>query len=99
MAVPATGSVITLASRGQGRQVTWSWDGADRPLAALTAGLRSFDVQRRVDGGAWVFVRTSTTSQTWSSSVAVGHRVSVRVRARDRAGNVGSWSSPVSVSA
>ena len=79
--------------------MTWSWAGDDRPLAALTAGLRSFDVQRRIDGGAWVFIRTSTTTRSWSSSVAVGHRVSVRVRARDRAGNTGSWSSAVSVSA
>ena len=99
MGVPAKGSLITLASRGQARLVTWSWAGDDRPLAALTAGLRSFDVQRRVDGGAWVFVRTSTTARNWSSSVAVGHRVDLRVRARDRAGNIGSWSSPVSVSA
>jgi uncharacterized protein YkwD len=99
MSAPATGSFVTLASRGQALQVTWTWTGADRPLAALTAGLRSFDVQRQVDGGAWVFVRTSTTSRSWSGSIQVGHRIAVRVRARDRAGNVGSWSTPVSVSA
>ena len=79
--------------------MTWTWTGADRPLAALIAGLQSFDVQRQVDGGAWVFVRTSTTSRSWSSSIQVGHRMAVRVRARDRAGNVGSWSAPVSESA
>ncbi|HEY5496494.1 MAG TPA: CAP domain-containing protein [Candidatus Limnocylindrales bacterium] len=99
MQAPATGSLITLASLGRARQVTWSWAGDDRPLAALTAGLRSFDVQRRVDSGAWVFIRTSTTTRSWSSSVAVGHRIAIRVRARDRAGNVGTWSSPVGVSA
>jgi hypothetical protein len=99
MQAPATGSLITLASLGRARQVTWSWAGDDRPLAALTAGLRSFDVQRQVDGGAWVFIRTSTSTRSWSSSVAVGHRIAIRVRARDRAGNVGTWSSPMSVSA
>jgi len=99
MGAPAKGTLITLSSRGQARQVTLAWAGDDRPLAALTAGLRSFDVQRRIDGGAWVFVLTSTTGRTWSSSVAVGHRVDLRVRARDRAGNIGSWSSPVSVTA
>jgi uncharacterized protein YkwD len=99
MSAPARGSLITLAGLHRALQVTWSWVGDDRPLAALTAGLRSFDVQRQVDGGAWVFIRTSTTTRSWSSSVAVGHRIAIRVRARDRAGNVGTWSSPVSVSA
>ncbi len=98
MLAPTTGSFITLASLRRARRVIWSWAGADRPLAALTSGLRSFDVQRRVDGGAWVFIRVSTTSSTWSTSVSVGHRVAVRVRARDRAGNIGTWSAPVSVS-
>ncbi len=99
MNAPATGSRVTLASRGQALQVTWSWAGADRPLAALTSGLRSFDVERQVDGGPWVIVRASTTSHSWSSSIQAGHRMSVRVRARDRAGNVGTWSAPVIVSA
>lgn len=99
MSVPTTGSSTTLASTHHALRVTWSWAGGDRPLAALTSGLQSFDVQRRVDGGAWVAVLTSTTSRAWSSSVSIGHRVAVRVRARDRAGNVGSWSPPVSVSA
>ena len=96
---PTSGSYVTLASRRQVRLVTWSWTGDDRPLAELTSGLRSFEVQRRVDGGAWVSVWTSTTRRSWSTSVGVGHRVQVRVRARDNAGNVGAWSSPVSFSA
>ena len=99
MSAPARGSLITLAGLHRALQVTWSWVGNDRPLAALTAGLRSFDVQRQVDGGAWVFLRTATTTRSWSTSVAVGHRIAIRVRARDRAGNVGTWSPPVSVSA
>jgi uncharacterized protein YkwD len=98
MLAPTAGSYAALASRSQVRLVTWSWTGDDRPLAVLTSGLRSFEVQRRIDGGSWVSVRTSTTSRLWSSSVGVGHRVQIRVRARDRAGNVGGWSSPVSFS-
>ena len=98
MLAPASGSYAILASRRQVRLVTWTWTGADRPLAALTSGLRSFEVQRRIDGGAWVSIWTSTTRRAWSSSVWVGHRFSVRVRARDGAGNVGGWSSPVSFS-
>ena len=98
MLVPTAGSNATLASRRRVILVTWSWTGDDRPLAALSSGLRSFEVQRRIDGGPWVSVRTSTTSRVWSSSVSVGHRVQIRVRARDKAGNVGAWSSPVSFS-
>jgi uncharacterized protein YkwD len=99
MLAPTSGSYVILASRRKVRLVTWSWTGDDRPLAVLTSGLRSFEVQRRVDGGAWTSVWASTTRRAWSSSVWVGHRVQVRVRALDNAGNVGAWSSPVSVSA
>jgi uncharacterized protein YkwD len=99
MLAPTAGSNATLASRRRVILVTWSWTGDDRPLAALSSGLRSFEVQRRIDGGPWVSVWTSTTSRVWSSSVSVGHRVQIRVRARDRVGNVGAWSSPMSFSA
>ena len=98
MVAPTAGPYATLSSGREVRQVTWNWAGDDRPLAALTSGLRSFEVQRQIDDGAWVSVGTSTTSCRWSSSVWVGHRFSVRVRARDRAGNVGDWSSPMSFS-
>ena len=99
MLAPAPGSYMILASRRTVRLVTWTWTGNDSPLAALMSGLRSFEVQRRVDGGAWVSVWTSTTRQSWSTSVGLGHRVQVRVRARDKAGNVGPWSSAVGLSA
>jgi hypothetical protein len=99
MLAPVSASYVTLASSQQVRVVTWSWTGDDRPLAALTSGLRSFEVQRRVDGGAWAEVWTATSRRSWSTSVLVGHRVQLRVRARDNAGNVGAWSSPVRVSA
>ena len=95
MLAPAASSDVTLASRRRARVVTWSWTGDDRPLAELTSGLRSFEVQQRIDGGPWVTVRTSIAARHWSSSVGIGRLVEVRVRARDRAGNVGSWTSPV----
>ena len=96
---PIAGGLATLASGRQVRLVTWSWTGDDTPLATLRSGLRSFEVQRRVDSGAWVSVWTSTSRRAWSSSVWVGHRVQVRVRARDRAGNVGHWTTAVGLSA
>src|SRR6185369_8943982 len=36
-----------------GRNVTFTWSGRDQPLQSHTAGLKDFDVQYRVDGGAW----------------------------------------------
>ncbi len=99
MLSPTSGSYVTLASGRRVRLVTWSWVGDDRPLAALTSGLRSFEVQRRVDSGAWVSIWTSTARRSWSTSVPVGHRVQVRVRARDNAGNVGAWSPAVGLAA
>ena len=99
MLAPAPGSYAILASRRTVRLVTWTWTGNDSPLATLMSGLRSFEVQRRVDGGAWVSVWASTTRRSWTPSVGRGHRVQVRVRARDRAGNVGPWSSAVGLSA
>jgi uncharacterized protein YkwD len=98
MLAPTAGSFATLSSGRRVRLVTWSWTGDDPPLAALTSGLRSFEVQRRIDGGTWVSVLPSTAGRRWSSSVWVGHRFQVRARARDGAGNVGTWSSPVGFS-
>jgi uncharacterized protein YkwD len=99
MLAPEPGASILLASGRGTRRVIWSWTGDDRQLAVLTSGLRSFEVQRRIDGGAWVSLWTSTDRRSWSSSVPAGHRVQMRVRARDNAGNVGTWTSPVGVSA
>jgi Cysteine-rich secretory protein family len=72
---------------------TWSWWGTDPVLQTHTAGLRSFDVQLRADDGSWRTVATNTTatSRSWGSLTS-GHAYSIRVRARDRSGNVGSWS-------
>jgi uncharacterized protein YkwD len=99
MLPPAPGPYATLAPGRRVRLVTWSWSGDDIPLAALTSGLRSFEVQRRVDGGAWISIWTSTGRRSWATYVPVGHTISIRVRARDNAGNVGSWSSPVGLTA
>ena len=96
MVAPTAGSYDTLSSGRGVRNVTWNWTGDDRPLAVLTSGLRSFEIQRQIDDGAWVSIGSWTTHRRWSSSVWVGHRFSVRVRARDKAGNVGDWSSPMS---
>jgi uncharacterized protein YkwD len=68
-----------------------NWSGYDPRLQVLTAGLRSFTVQIRTDGGAWRTVASSTTGASWSFRAWKGHRYDVRVSPLDRAGNRGSW--------
>jgi hypothetical protein len=76
-----------------GDDVRWTWRGADPRLQTHTAGLRDFAVQTRVDSGGWVTVSTGTTSTSRTAlNRAHGHWYGLRVRGRDRAGNVGSWS-------
>jgi hypothetical protein len=72
--------------------VTLSWTGSDVRLQVLTAGLRSFVLQRKVDNGAWTTISSSTTYRSFALAVAKGHLTQFRVAARDRAGNRGSWS-------
>ncbi|HEY6057027.1 MAG TPA: hypothetical protein VIV06_03295, partial [Candidatus Limnocylindrales bacterium] len=79
-----------------GLRVTWR--GADVPLQVLTSGLRDFQVQRRIDGGTWSYLKTSTTATGLTAGYRLGHRYEFRVRARDNAGNLGSWTAPVSIS-
>lgn len=89
-----TGARATLSSvTVSGDDVRWTWRGTDPLLQSHTAGLRDFAVQQRTDRGGWVTVSTGTTSTTRSAiNRARGHWYGLRVRARDRAGNVGPWS-------
>ena len=73
------------------RRVTLRWTGSDVRLQVLTAGLRSFVLQRKVDSGVWRTI-LGTTNRSLVLSVAKGHRTQFRVAARDRAGNRGAWS-------
>jgi uncharacterized protein YkwD len=68
-----------------------SWSGYDPRLQVLTAGLRSFTLQIRTDGGAWRTVYSSTTGTAWSFRAWKGHHYDIRVSPLDRAGNRGSW--------
>jgi len=73
------------------RRVTLSWWGGDVRLQVLTAGLHSFVVQRKVDGGSWMgILKTTYRSAAWT--IHTGHLNQYRVAAIDRAGNRGAWS-------
>jgi Cysteine-rich secretory protein family len=81
-----------------GGDSTWVWRGWDPVLQTHTSGLKSYDVQTRVDSGSWhaAASRTTATKRSWNG-LASGHTYGMRVRARDKAGNVGPWSSELRV--
>ncbi|MBA2757843.1 MAG: hypothetical protein H0U37_10465 [Chloroflexi bacterium] len=85
-------SGISAASRS-GDDLRWTWIGWDRALQTHTVGLRDFDVQYRIGGGDWRTIRNGSTSITLEDRVH-GRTYSLRVRATDRRGNVGAWTSP-----
>ena len=73
-------------------RLTVRWMGSDTRLQVLTAGLRDFEVQRRVAGGAWhsLGFRTGTSV---TELLPRARTYEYRIRARDRAGNRGAWRS------
>jgi uncharacterized protein YkwD len=85
-------------ARASGSTVTFTWSGRDGYLQTHTAGLRDFDVEYRVDAGAWTLIRShTTTTQLVLSGRPAGHIYAVRVRDRDRRNNLSAWSSVLSV--
>jgi uncharacterized protein YkwD len=83
----------------QSNDIVWTWTGSDVPLQTHTSGFRDFDVQYRVDGGSWRLARDNTTARTLTMvDKPGGHTYGLRVRGRDRAGNVGTWSAALQVS-
>ncbi len=84
---------VSGASRS-GDDIHWTWAGYDPRLQTRTAGLRDYDVQYRIGIGAWVLLRDNTTSTSVTvANRAGGRSYSIRVRATDRRGNLGAWSS------
>ena len=67
--------------------VSLTWSGTDRGW-----GIRSYKLQQSVDGGSWTTIALPTAkTRTIVRMVPVGTKVRYRVRATDKAGNVGSW--------
>ena len=75
--------------------MTFTWAATDPLLQTHTAGVRSVAVEISVDGGAWRTLRAATIAPSIVlSDRAPGHAYAVRVRARDRAGNLSAWTPP-----
>ena len=62
------------------------WAGTD-----AATGVAHYELQQQMDAGAWTVVTTTLTTPTWSNSLTPTHTYGFRVRAVDKAGNVGAW--------
>jgi uncharacterized protein YkwD len=71
-------------------RVTIDWTGGDKRLQVLTSGFRYYQMQRRMDGGAW-HTYDLTTSSVISRVWYRGHVNEFRFRVRDKAGNWSAW--------
>jgi uncharacterized protein YkwD len=81
-----------------GRDLTLTWSGFDPRLQTHTAGLRSFDVQARRDGGSWRTVRDNTTrTRAVFPDRARGHWYGFRVQAADRRGTLSTWTKEIRI--
>ncbi len=82
-----TGVALEGTSTSQRLLMKLSWTGTD-----TGAGIDSYDVQRSYDGATFQTIAAATTSTTLNWTMTPGHTYRFRVRARDLAGNLGSWS-------
>ena len=90
---PATAAIKSVSRNvldARRTRVVVRWGGADRRLQVLTSGLRYFQMQRRVNGRAW-YTYPITTSTSMTRRWVRGNTIEFRVRARDKAGNWGTW--------
>jgi len=86
-------SVKMLSVERTGRTVIFRWSGADVLLQTHTSGFKSFDVEYHRDDRTWSVIRKGTTATHLRLTGRVrGHTYYVRIRGRDRAGNVSGWS-------
>ena len=76
-----------------GDDVRWTWSGYDPRLQTHTAGLAHYDVAYRNNYGGWYVLRNNTTATSLSLANRPPGSYAIRVRATDRRGNVGAWSS------
>jgi uncharacterized protein YkwD len=75
------------------RAVTVAWSTRDDPGRGIATGVRDVTVQVRTGAGPWRTTMHGGAVSSLRLHVPADRVVAVRVRPRDRAGNLGSWSS------
>lgn len=83
---PRRGFVAGTSISGGNITMRMPWSGSD-----LTSGITRYELAQSTDGGAWTTVSTTLISPTATRSLAPQHTYAFRVRAVDKAGNVGLW--------
>jgi hypothetical protein len=78
---------LASADRAAGVPVVLTWSARD----AGGGGVATYDVARSIDGRPFSMIATGLTSASLAVSLPPGHAYRFKVRARDRAGNVGRW--------
>ncbi len=90
----APDTLATASTSTARREMTIRWSGSDVRLQVLTAGLKYFQVQVRREGVYdWRDTKSATTSTHMVRNLLKGRVYQFRIRAKDRAGNYGRWSS------
>jgi hypothetical protein len=89
---PPTAWITTSAGSVNTRTINVGWSGGD-----TGSGVYSYDVQTNVDSAGWNDWQSNTQASTAVYTGDNGQEASFRVRATDAAGNVGEWSSSVSI--
>ena len=90
----ATPKVTLLAGVNLGSTSTTTELPASLNLAGKDpggAGVRSYEVKRSIDGGAYVSLGSDIATPALALSLTPGHSYRFEVRAKDNAGNVGAW--------
>ena len=77
--------IRTLPPSQDSERVSVSWTGSDE------SGIRDYDVQVSINGGAWSDWLYDATATSAFYTGADGYGFAFRVRARDTHGNVGAW--------
>lgn len=78
-------------AKGAGAEVTIDWQGNDPTLARGTAGVKRFDVERLTPMAGWKPVQRDPSQAKGSFRTPARGDQRFRIRAVDRAGNVGPW--------
>lgn len=81
-----TGVALEGTSTTQRLLMRITWGGTD-----AGSGIASYDVGRSYDGGTYATIASATTATSLNWTMTPGHSYRFRVRARDKAGNVGAW--------